>query len=89
MAIDWRDSAAKHGITKEEAFYAIANHHLWIKEFDESRVGGVLPDLYLGPSHLGGPLLEIMTLRVPPRSLAIFHAMVAREKYLALLKEES
>lgn len=89
MAIEWNEgSAGKHGVTRDEALYAISNHHLWIKEFDDSRVGGVRPDLYMGPSRLGGPLLEIMTLRVPPRTVVIFHAMPAREKYLMLLEEE-
>ncbi|MGL5859585.1 MAG: hypothetical protein ACRC35_14510 [Angustibacter sp.] len=56
-------------------------------EFDEPRVGGRRPDLYIGPSHLGGPLLEVMLVVIPPRGLSIFHVMTLREKILKRAKE--
>jgi hypothetical protein len=58
----------------------MAHHHCHILEFDEPRVGGRKPDLYIGPARLGGPLLEVMVNRTPPRDLEVFHVMPLRDK---------
>lgn len=87
MAIQWTDSADKHGIPHEQAMFALANHRWYVPEFDESRVGGRRPDLYIGPAWLGGPLLEVMLFRVPPRDLVIFHVMGLRPKIQKLAEE--
>ncbi|MCL2467493.1 MAG: hypothetical protein FWF02_06825 [Micrococcales bacterium] len=89
MAVEWADSADKHGVDREDALHAMQNHHLRVLEFDEPRQEGAgRPDLYLGPPRPpGGPILEIMVERVPPRTLVVFHVMQARQKYLELLEE--
>jgi len=80
MPIRWTSSADKHGISQEEVLYAMTHWHYYLPEFDEPRVGGRRPDLYIGPTRLGGPLLEVMVTRIPPRDLEIFHVMPLRDK---------
>lgn len=89
MGIRWADSADKHHIAREDAIHAIANHYLFVPEFDDPRVVGAgRPDLYIGPPRqLGGELIEVMVERIPPRDLVIFHVMPARQKFLDLLNE--
>ncbi|MBU2698853.1 MULTISPECIES: hypothetical protein [Pimelobacter] len=87
MAIRWTDSADKHGVPRDEALYAVMNHHYLVPEFDEPRVGERRPDLYIGPASLGGPMLEVMLTRTPPRDLEIFHVMPLREKTLKRAEE--
>jgi len=89
MAIRWTSSTDKHGISREDALHAMLNHLLVVEEFDEPRVErAARPDLYIGPpARPGGDLLEVMAERVPPRDVVIFHVMVARPKFLALLDE--
>ena len=89
MAIEWADSAAKHGLSREDVLNAMANYVLHLPGFDEPRVPGRgRPDLFVGPPvQRGGALIEVMAEQVPPRTLVIFHAMPARAKFLALLDE--
>ena len=48
---------------------------------------GLAPTLFIGPPRqLGGPLLEVMAEIRPPRTVHVFHAMVARPKYLARME---
>ena len=44
------------------------------------------PTLFIGPSRLGGPLLEVMVEITSPRDLVVFHVMVARVKHLARME---
>ena len=90
MAIEWAGSAAKHGLSREDVLHAILNHVVHVPEFDDPRIEGAgRPDLYVGPPvQLGGALIEVMTERVPPRTVVIFHAMIARPKFLALIQGE-
>lgn len=87
--ITWSDSADKHGVDREDALYAMMHNYVYVPEFDDPRVpGAARPDLFIGPPRqLGGALLEVMTETVPPRGIHIFHVMIAREKFLALLDE--
>jgi hypothetical protein len=89
VAIEWADSADKHGLSREDVLHAMLNHHLYVPEFDDPRVEGAgRPDLYIGPPvQRGGALIEVMTERVPPRTIVVFHAMTARPKFLILLNE--
>lgn len=65
------------------------HHYLHVPAFDDPRVpGATRPDLFIGPPReAGGPLIEVMTETVPPRGIRIFHVMIARKKFLALLDE--
>lgn len=90
MAIKWANSADKHGVPNQQALFAIVNAMFVAEEFDEPRMpGGARPTLYIGPSRLGGPLLEVMVEKTPPRDLFIFHAMKARPKILKLMEENN
>ncbi len=70
--------------------HAIANAYYVEVGFDgPAPVPGLRPTLYIGPPRrLGGPLLEVMAEVRPPRSIHVFHAMVARPKYLNRMKEQ-
>lgn len=91
VALTWSDSAAKHGIDREDALHAIANAIYVETEFDEPRPpSSVRPTLYIGPPRRDGdPLLEVMLEVRPPRGLHIFHVMQARPKHLARIDEET
>lgn len=90
MAIRWNDSADKHNVDREDMVHAMLNHLLYVPEFDHARrEGGNRPDLYIGPQRdRTAPLLEVMAERVPPRDVWIFHAMIARRKFLDRLDEQ-
>ena len=61
-SIEWYESAAKHGVSREDAMHAMANVYFHRAAFEEPRIAGATrPDLFLGPPRqMGGPLLEIM-----------------------------
>ncbi|RMB70173.1 hypothetical protein AYK61_26570 [Rhodococcus sp. SBT000017] len=84
MAIEWTDSADKHGIDHADALHAIENAYYVEREFDEPRVPGLAkPWLFIGPPRtLGGALLEVMVEVIPPRGMVVFHVMEARPKHL-------
>ncbi|MGB3351161.1 MAG: hypothetical protein WBB00_00140 [Mycobacterium sp.] len=84
MAIEWTDSADKHGIDHADALHAIENAYYVEREFDEPRVPGhAKPWLFIGPPRtLGGVLLEVMVEVIPPRGMVVFHVMEARPKHL-------
>lgn len=90
MAIRWNDSADKHNVDREDVLHAMLYHLLHVEEFDRARrEGGNRPDLYIGPQRdRTAPLLEVMVERQPPRDVWVFHAMIARRKFLDLLDEE-
>ncbi|QTJ70751.1 hypothetical protein HYG77_35465 (plasmid) [Rhodococcus sp. ZPP] len=89
MAVEWANSANKHGIDHEDALHAIENAVYVEQEFDEPRVPGYAkPWLFIGPPRtLGGPLLEVMVEIVPPRGMVVFHVMEAREKHLTRMRD--
>lgn len=84
MAIEFTESAGKHGFTLDDAIWAMTNARYVEPEFDEPRVSGhVRPTLYVGPSlDPAAPLLEVMVEVLPTRSIVVFHVMKARAKYL-------
>lgn len=90
VAVEWADSADKHGVDHEDALNAIENAYYVEQEFDDPRAPGhARPWLFIGPPRaLGGPLLEVMVEVVPPRGMVIFHVMVARDKHLARMNDE-
>jgi hypothetical protein len=89
MAMRWADSADKHGVLREDAVHAMLNSYLHVPEFDDPRrPGASRPDLWVGPPRqLGGDLIEVMSEPIPPRDVVVFHVMIARPKYLALMEE--
>lgn len=89
MGLRWTTSAGRHGITREDALYAISHAVYAESEFDEPRVPGHLrPTLFTRPPrHAGGPLLEVMVEAIPPDEVVVFHVMVARPKHLQRMTE--
>jgi hypothetical protein len=79
----------RHGIERADALHAMLKAFLHEPEFDEPRIEGRgRPDLWIGPQRtVGAPLLEVMTETVPPHDVLVFHVMLARPKFLALLDE--
>ncbi|WP_202878757.1 hypothetical protein [Ornithinimicrobium ciconiae] len=68
MAIEFTESADKHGISHTDALWAMEHARYVEREFDEPRVPGRLkPTLFIGPSRIPAqPLLEVMAEIVPP-----------------------
>lgn len=87
MAIRWAAGASNHGVSRNDALQAIAHHFLHVPAFDApSGLNTGRLDLYIGPPRqLGAPLVEVMVEVLPSPDLLIFHAMLARPRYLALL----
>lgn len=84
MNIVFKPSAAKHGVTYEEAIYAIINN-VRTKTLPER------PDvhIFIGHPHLGAldnDWLEIL-VQVTKHDIVIFHAMPLSDVYRYLLYE--
>lgn len=90
MAIEFTESAGKHGFTEDDAIWAMHHARYFEPEFDEPRVAGhVRPTLFIGPSLTpASPLLEVMVEVMPPRQIVVFHVMQARSKYLDRMAPE-
>jgi hypothetical protein len=90
VAIEFIESAGKHGFTEADAIHAMSNPRLYEPEFDEpGDLSSISPSLWIGPSlQPRAPLLEVMAEVIPPRTIRVFHVMEAREKFLARLDTE-
>lgn len=89
MAIEFTESAGRHGFTLADAVHAMSNPRYHEKEFDDPRQGGTKPDLWIGPSlQPASPLIEVMAEVIPPSTVTIFHVMTARAKFLDRLEED-
>lgn len=89
MGFEVLPSAGKHGVEREDVLHALTHYYFRMLSFDEPRrEGASRPDLYIGPPRqLGGPMLEVMVETIPPCTIVVFHAMVARQKFLKLMEE--
>lgn len=82
MAIEFTESAGKHGFTRDDAINALENAVAVKPHFDTSRIfGRPDPTLVIGPGLAGG-LLEVMLIEHPRGRYVIFHCMTARSKFL-------
>ncbi|PKZ64096.1 hypothetical protein CYJ73_18335 [Gordonia terrae] len=89
MAIEFTESAARHGFTLADAVHAMSNPRYHEAQFDDPRLGGIKPDLWIGPSlQPAVPLIEVMAEVIPPATVRIFHVMHARPKFLDRLDQE-
>lgn len=87
MAIEFTESAGRHGFTQADAVHAISEHRYHEAAFDDPRLGGVKPDIWIGPSlQPQTPLIEVMAEVIPPSTVRIFHVMRARMKFLHRLQ---
>ena len=88
MAIAFTDSAGRHDFTVADALHAISNHRYHEPQFDDPRLGGVKPDLWIGPSlQPRVPMIEVMAEVIPPNTVRIFHVMAARPKFLGYINQ--
>ncbi|MCH8614434.1 hypothetical protein [Arsenicicoccus dermatophilus] len=88
MGLVIAESARKHGVTRDEVTFAIANAHAVVPKFSPARVPGAqAPTLWIGPRRLGGELIEVMGEVQEPRTLWIFHAMALRPKFRHYIEE--
>jgi hypothetical protein len=89
VAIEFTESAGRHGFTLADALHAMTNHRYHEARFDDPRLGGVKPDLWVGPSlQQTVPLIEVMAEVIPPSTVRIFHVMPARAKFLDRLDRQ-
>lgn len=79
MAIEFSESAAKHGFTRDDAIHAVNNHTGYVPEFDQSRTAGPRPHLAVGPAT-DGTEIEVMFTVHTDGSVRVFHCMRARTK---------
>ncbi len=90
MAIEFTESAGKHGFTVEDAVWAMSRARYVEREFDDPRPPSqVRPTLWIGPSRTPAvPWLEVMAEVVPPGTVVIFHVMGARAKHVARMDDQ-
>lgn len=71
-------SAYKHGITRDEIFYAIRNAQHVERNYGRPQLpDGARATLFIGPSRFG--TLEVLATITPPDGVHVFHAMQLRE----------
>lgn len=84
-AVEWTQSAARHGIAREDALYAMI-HHEATAELEGNP--GERTVVYVG--HLHGQTdryIEVIAAHREPRTVVIFHAMELTDVYRHLLYE--
>ena len=85
VAIEWTKSAAKHGISRDDALYAMTH-----AEADAELDGqsGETTVVYVGHPHgQTDRYLEVIAAHRPPRTIVIFHVMELSDLYRHLLNE--
>lgn len=80
MGIEWADSAAKHGIPREDVLYVMGNPETQIEQ-GAGKLPGEVVVLYIGHPHSQTErYVEVVALLNRRRgSILIFHAMPLRD----------
>lgn len=88
MAIEFTESAGKHGFALTDALRAMSDPEIYVPRFDAARVQG-RPDTaaWIGRSR-SGTRIEVFGFLVPPRTVVVFHCMEARPKTLRRIEEQ-
>jgi hypothetical protein len=80
MPIEWKPSAAKHGIPQDDVIYAMT-HATGTEEVDGAKPGQT-NTVYVGHPHSQTDrYIEVIVATWPPNNLAIFHAMPLTDLY--------
>lgn len=87
MAIEFTDSAARHGLTRDDAIHAMETPEVFTPHFDHSRTGGPDVAAWIGPAR-GGLTIEVFATLIRPDTVVIFHCMELRSSTLAKLNGE-
>lgn len=80
VAIEYTESAGKHGYTPDDVMHAMRHPTLIVEAFDAPRVGTQAPVLVVGPA-VGGEMIEVLYIIVPAeRTVIVFHVLHLRER---------
>lgn len=83
MAVQWTSSAAKHGISRDDALYAMT-HAEASAELDGHP--GEVTMVYVGHPHAQTTrYIEVIAAHRQPRDVVIFHVMELSDLYRDLL----
>jgi hypothetical protein len=85
MGIEWTASSAKHGISRDDALYALT-HAEASAEVDG--FPGETTVVYVGHPHgQTERYIEVVAAHRPPRTMVIFHVMELSDLYRELLSK--
>lgn len=85
MGVEWKHSASKHGISNEDALYAMMHHEVSAEIDGEP---SELTMVYVGHPHAQTDrYLEVIAAHQPPRTVVIFHVMELTDQFRHLLFE--
>lgn len=87
MAIEFTDSAARHGFTRDDAIHAMQTPETFAPHYDHSRTGGPDVAAWIGPAR-GGRTIEVFATLTPPDTVVVFHCMDVRPSTIAKLNGE-
>jgi hypothetical protein len=83
MPIDWKPSAEKHGISREDAIYAMTHP---VGQQQVKGHAGEVTTVYVGHPHgQTDRYIEVIAALRPPRDLIIFHVMDLSDLYRHLV----
>ncbi|MEO7349147.1 MAG: hypothetical protein ABIW32_04730 [Terrimesophilobacter sp.] len=83
MGVEWTRSADKHGVSREDALYALTHYEVSAEIEGEQ---GEKTIVYVGhPHEQTGRYLEVIAAHRPPRSIVIFHVMPLSDMFRYLL----
>lgn len=85
MTVEWTTSADRHGIPREDALYAMANHEALAELEGRPEERTVV---YVGHPHgQTDRYIEVIAAHREPRTVVVFHAMELTDVYRYLLHE--
>jgi hypothetical protein len=85
MPVVWTDSSARHGISREDALYAI-EHSVGRQELTGQP--GETTMVYVGRRHAQSrEFIEVIAAQHRPDTLVIFHVMTLTDLYRHLVSE--
>ncbi|WP_282859403.1 hypothetical protein [Pseudoclavibacter helvolus] len=83
MGVEWKPSASKHGVTREDALYAMTNAEV---SAEVKGLAGEKTYVFIGHPHAQtNRWIEVIAAYRQPRTYTIFHAMPLTDKYRHLL----
>lgn len=86
VAIEWADSADRHGIPREDALYAMSNA---VASQQVEGLPGEVTVVYVGHPHgQTERWIEVIAAHRPPRTITIFHVMDLGSLYRHLIEGE-
>ncbi|QCV96191.1 hypothetical protein FEZ30_13810 [Acidipropionibacterium acidipropionici] len=86
LSVTFTHSAGRHGVSEQDAIWAIEHALLAKPSFQRSRLPDMPdPSLFVGPDT-SGRIIEVMAVRTDD-DLIIFHAMRARPQFLDQIRD--